>query len=110
MPLTLARPFASVFAVTLLASLVVTTPAAAQAKPAAKAAAAVAQKPAGSVALIDINRATAAELEAIPGIGKAYAAKIIGGRPYANKAQLVQKNILGQALYDRVKDRLIARQ
>lgn len=59
---------------------------------------------------IDINRATAAELEAIPGIGKVYAAKIIAGRPYTTKAGLVQKNILSAALYEKIKDRIIAKQ
>ena len=86
----------------------------AQAKPAAapaKAAAAVAAKAASKAAPpIDINRATAAELEAIPGIGKAYAAKIIAGRPYSTKAGLVQKNILSAALYEKIKDRIIAKQ
>ncbi|HEY0928946.1 MAG TPA: helix-hairpin-helix domain-containing protein [Gemmatimonas sp.] len=60
--------------------------------------------------LIDINRASASELETVPGIGKAYAARIIAARPYANKAQLVQKGILTQGLYDKVKDRFIAKQ
>ncbi len=59
---------------------------------------------------IDINRATSADLEAVPGIGKVYAARIIAGRPYANKAQLVQRGVLTQALYDKIKDRLIAKQ
>lgn len=68
-----------------------------------------AAKPANP-ALIDINRATAAQLETVPGIGKAYAGRIIAGRPYANKAQLVQKGILTQGLYDKIKDRLIAKQ
>ena len=65
---------------------------------------------AAAIAPVDINRATNAELEAVPGIGKVYAAKIIGGRPYANKAQLVQKKILTQAVYNKIKDRLIAKQ
>lgn len=60
--------------------------------------------------VVDINTASAAELEAMPGIGKAFAAKIIGGRPYANKRQLVQKKILSQVLYDRIKDQIIAKQ
>jgi DNA uptake protein ComE-like DNA-binding protein len=80
-------------------------PAAQPAKTPAKAAAA-----APAAAQVDINSATAAELEAVPGIGKAYAAKIIGGRPYANKAQLVQKKILTKAVYDKIKDHLIAKQ
>lgn len=79
-------------------------PAAAQAKAAAAVAAAKGSAP------IDINRATPAELEAIPGIGKAYAAKIIAGRPYTTKAGLVQKNILSAALYEKIKDRVIAKQ
>lgn len=80
--------------------------------PAAAPAAAPATKPTAAPAAkqIDINSATAAELEAIPGIGKAFSAKIIGGRPYANKAQLVQKKILTQALYDKIKDQIIAKQ
>lgn len=83
-------------------------PSAAQAKAAAAPVAAAAAAKAG--APIDINRAAAAELEAIPGIGKAYAAKIIAGRPYSTKAGLVQKNILSAALYEKIKDRIIAKQ
>lgn len=65
---------------------------------------------AAAITPVDINRATNEELEAVPGIGKVYAAKIIGGRPYANKAQLVQKKILTQAVYNKIKDHLIAKQ
>ncbi len=93
-------------------------PAAAPAKanaaaPAAKAAASAAAAkaaPAAAAKLIDINSASAADLEGIPGIGKAYSAKIIGGRPYPNKLQLVQKKVLTQALYDKIKDQIIAKQ
>lgn len=84
-------------------------PAAQQAAP-AKPAAAPAAAAAKAADKIDINTATAAELEAFPGIGKVLAAKIIGGRPYANKTQLVQKKILTQAVYDKIKDKLIAKQ
>jgi DNA uptake protein ComE-like DNA-binding protein len=80
--------------------------AAAKAAPAAAATAAATAK----AAQVDINKATSAELEAFPGIGKAYAAKIIAGRPYANKLQLVQKKILTQAVYDKIKDQIIAKQ
>jgi DNA uptake protein ComE-like DNA-binding protein len=83
----------------------------AQPKPAPKAAAAApAAAPAAAAQTIDINTATAAELEAFPGIGKATSAKIIKGRPYANKAQLVSKKIMSQAAYDKIKDKLIAKQ
>ena len=59
--------------------------------------------------IVDINTATAAELKAIPGIGDAYAEKIIAGRPYANKAQLKSRNILSVTLYEQVKELIIAK-
>jgi competence protein ComEA len=59
---------------------------------------------------LDINSATQQQLEALPAIGKAYAKKIIDGRPYERKDQLVSKNIVPQATYDKVKDQIIAKQ
>ena len=81
-------------------------PAATMPAPAAKPAAA----PAAKVELLDINSATADQLDALPGIGKAYSAAIIKGRPYKGKDELVQKNILPQKTYDGVKDKIIAKQ
>jgi DNA uptake protein ComE-like DNA-binding protein len=60
--------------------------------------------------LIDINSATAEVLKTLPGIGDAYAAAIIKGRPYARKNQLAQKNIVPQATYDKISDKIIAKQ
>ena len=82
------------------------TPTAA-AKPAAKAAD---KAPTAAGKLLDVNSASKADLQALPGIGDVYAQKIIDGRPYQRKDQLVSKKVIPQATYDKIKDQLIATQ
>jgi competence protein ComEA len=96
------RIFIALFALSLLSGIAVAQAAKTPAKTTTAAAA--------DADLLDINTATKEQLDALPGIGDAYAQKIIDGRPYAKKTDLTRKKVIPAATYAKIKDKIIAKQ
>jgi competence protein ComEA len=97
----LARVLVVIFALSLISGMAIAQAAKSSASAGAMAA---------NGDLVDINSATKDQLEALPGIGTAYSQKIIDGRPYKKKTDLVTKKVVPQATYNKIKDKIIAKQ
>lgn len=103
----LARIVAALCALALFAGIAMAQEKSAQ--PSGSPSKSQATKPAASE-LVDINTASKDQLDALPGIGSAYAQKIIDGRPYKSKHDLVSKKIIPETTYNKIKDQIVAHQ
>lgn len=100
----------SLLAATLIGLGSLSTWAADERKPAGEMKATTPAKPMAAADRMDLNTATEAQLATLPGIGEARAKAIVKGRPYSGKDDLVKRKIVGESVYENIKDMVIARQ
>jgi DNA uptake protein ComE-like DNA-binding protein len=61
-----------------------------------------------SVELVDLNRASLAELMRVPGITASWAARIVRFRPYKSKLDLLDQGVVSAEVYQRIRERVVA--